>query len=173
MILYVHNYIFFSRVLNDQKKVVCIIKNKRILSAAKKICNQSHKIELVTDIVNEQNGGRKYVVYSSAPTRKEMATATPVYAADDLKAEQGRFPYKLPQVQSIKISSVYGKISINRLKNSKFSITDKHHQIGEITFRFPFQKCLISIDFIKDQEFGAALYVLLQYMIHEDDLIIV
>lgn len=55
----------------------------------------------------------------------------------------------------------------------QFPIIVHNRLIGKMKLHFPFGGCTISFNCMDEQEFWAALYVLLTYMVHEDDLFLV
>lgn len=177
MTLSIHHHMAVLIVTDETDRMVSKIKSMNFCSMKKEIYNQKNELVYTTDIVLEkpilettnQTDPRNYAAYTAENPSKIAASASLAYA----KQPSRQMLYKLPEVDILKIKSIYGDIQLRRVSDKEISIHDDQREIGKITLLLFPQKSTVHCDFISDDAFLAVLFAFVGYMVHEDDLYIV
>lgn len=169
----------FSWKLTDETGVALVkIKNKNIIGAAKNIYDQNGKLCFSTDIVNLSPkdktwncaNSRKYIIYKNM---QAIASANLYYAKNPDRTLTQKLLMRPPQVDRIDIETIYGLWVAKRQKNNGVTITQNGALLGNVTPFFTLKPIYLECDEKYDIAFWAAVYVLTDYMMHEDDMILV
>lgn len=165
-------------ILDDEMHTVAKIKNKKLLSSAKNIIDKDGNIVFTTDIINLPSknedwnyaDSRKYIIYQK---ENEIATATFSYAKNPERTTLQKLTLRPPQINMMEVETPYGLLHIKRQKDNSISINQGDKNLGIVTSFFSFKAKYL--EFIEEYEptFLASLYMLIDYMMHEDDLIII
>lgn len=178
MKLRIRKGVFSLSMIDENGTTVAKISKKKLIGAAKKICDAKGTVIFTTDIVNLPShksdwncaNSRKYIIYKNS---KPVATATLSFAANEEQSKTPVFTLRLPQVDKMDVETSYGTWVIQRKKDNSLIITHDDMQLGSITPFFTFKP--IFFEFLEKYEivFWAAIYMLVEYMMYEDDLIVV
>lgn len=165
-------------ILDEEMHTVAKIKNKNLLSSAKNIIDKDGNIVFTTDIINlpsknkdwNYSDSRKYIIYQK---ENEIATATFSYAKKPERTTLQKFTLRPPQIDIMEVETPYDLLHIKRHKDNSISINQGDKNLGIVTSFFSFKAKYL--EFIEEYEptFLASLYMLIDYMMHEDDLIII
>lgn len=165
---------FFSwKMVDEEHRMVAIISNLRLLGAAKKITDIHGNILYTTDIIylTEYNSrvdadSLIYVIYKDG---KRIGSASIFFAP-------GREPTTIRprRVEMMKIETPFGLWVVHRRKNNDFIITHDGVFIGKMVSPFfTFRPVNLIVTEKYEATFWAAIYTLIEYMVHEDDWIAV
>jgi hypothetical protein len=175
MILSIKKCLFAWYIYDENKKVVSKIRSKRFWGPAKNIFDYNNITVYTTDIINEPNSTndqscasiRKYVLYKSG---EPIVIASLTFAANSKNAANILRP---PQVDEMLLETPYGVWRAKRQKDNGIIFYQNEQRMGEISPFFRLKPHIIEFDEKYNITFFAGLYVLTEYMMHEDDLIIV
>jgi hypothetical protein len=176
MTLLIKNYFtYYSSVVDENKKVICKILRKNLLSIKRKVYNS--KVVITTDIINTEisgknsvfNEGRRYIAYDTNNRSKIIATASLSYKSCDRKPT---YINRMPNPDSLIIKSIYGEFLIRNSGRKKYSIYHKSKLVGSLECFFH-KSFYISKNKIQDPFFMAVLFVFINYMDQESDFLIV
>lgn len=181
MTLKIKQYLSFYHMIDERNNVVCKIKRRGFWNAERLIYNSNNKLMYTSDIIDSNQESkpwsyletRKYIVKYADEKQTNAATASVVYDKSDMIKKTNRLILKLPRADEINIDSVFGELHVKRLKDESFTICKDEKIIGSISRYRTFRVTAISCESIRNSGFLAVLFVLVQYMLHEDDLIIV
>jgi len=178
MTLRIKKRFFVWYILNETGTVVAKIKNKKLLSPEKNVTDRNENVIFTTDIVNlpakENNFNstetRKYVIY-----HKNQPVATATFAStEDLKmTKEISFALRPPRVNEMNVETPYGVWNIKRQLDNSLIISNENEVLGTITAFFSFKKQYLDVNRKYEPAFLAGIYTLTDYMMHEDDLLIV
>ncbi|SCJ10417.1 Uncharacterised protein [uncultured Clostridium sp.] len=165
-------------IIDDHSKIVAKIKNKELLGSAKNIIDKDGNIVFTTDIINLPSknkdwncaGSKKYIIYQK---ENEIATATFSYAKNPERTTLQKFALRPPQIDIMEVETPYGLLHIKRQKDNSILIYKDEKKLGMVTSFFSFKAKYLECIEEYDPTFLASLYMLIDYMMHEDDLIIV
>jgi len=165
-------------VYDENKNIVSKIKSKRFWGPAKEIIDSDNITVYTTDIINvsdiTNNGNcidfNKYVLYKNGET---IVVASLNFAKTPEKAAFQTMTLRPPQVDNMLLETPYGVWSAKRQKDNGIVFYQSEQQIGRISPFFSLKPHIIEFYEKYDIAFIAGLYVLTEYMMHEDDLIIV
>ncbi|MDU2673008.1 MAG: hypothetical protein E7C49_13445 [Clostridium sp.] len=170
--------LFGWSITDEQGTIVAKIKNKELLGPAKNIIDKDGNIVFTTDIINLPSKNEdwncansiKYIIYQK---EDEIATATFSYAKTPERTTLQKFALRPPQIDIMEVETPYGLLKIKRQKDNSILIYKDEKNLGMVTSFFSFKAKYL--EFIEEYEptFLASLYMLIDYMMHEDDLIIV
>ncbi len=169
----------FSWYLVDEKGLaVAGITNQKLFGAEKKISDGKGNIIFTTDIVKlpaqkavwRYADSRKYVIYKDA---KPVATATLSFAKKPERTKTQVFMLRLPRVEKMEVETPYGVWVIQRQKNNSLTIVHDGEPLGSVTPFFTFKPIYLECTEKYEITFWAGIYMLIEYMMHEDDLIVV
>lgn len=177
MKLRIRRGIFSWNLVNESGTTVAKISNLKFIGSAKKICDAKGNVIFTTDILylpsQKENwnctDSKKYIIYKDA---KPVAIADLFFAIDPEQTKAQTF-LRPPQVHKMNIETPYGIWVIQRQKNNGLTITHDGVQIGSVTPFFAFKPIFIEFTGKYEATFWAGIYSLIEYMMHEDDLIIV
>lgn len=165
-------------ILDAGGNIVARIKNKKLLSPSKNIIDKDGNIVFTTDIINLPSNdkdwncadSRKYIIYQK---EDEIATATFSYAKNPERSNLQKITLRPPQIDIMEVETPYGLLQIKRQKDNSILINKGEKNLGKVTSFFSFKAKYL--EFIEDYEptFLASLYMLIDYMMHEDDLIVI
>ena len=169
--------LFTWQIINENKILVSKISNKKLFGFAKKICDAQGKIVYTTGIINlpitkkHWNNAefKRYIVYQN---EQPFATATFHYA---VLPEKSRLQILIrpPQIDKMNVDTPYGVFFVKREQNNSVTIMQNNELLATITPFFSFKKMYITHNEKFDDTFFSTIYMLIEYMMHEDDLIIV
>ena len=169
----------FSWKLKDENgATVAKISNNKFIGPAKKVIDAKGNTIFTTDIVNlpkqTENwncaDSRKYMIYKNA---QSVATANLSFATNPERTKTQSFTLRPPQVDKMEVESPYGIWIIQRQKNNGLTITLDDTAIGNISPFFSFKPIFLEFSEKYEIAFWAGIYMLVEYMMHEDDLIVV
>ena len=169
----------FSWKLKDENGATAAkICTKKFIGAAKRIIDAKGNTIFTTDIVNlpKQTEGwncadsRKYMIYKDA---QPVATANLFFATNPERTKIQSFVLRPPQVDRMEVETPYGVWSIQRQKSNGLVIICDDTTVGNISPFFSFKPIYLEIAEKYEITFWASIYVLVEYMMHEDDLIVV
>lgn len=178
MKLRIKKLLFTWYVLDKNNIVVAKIKSKKIFTPSKNILNSDDNIIFTTNIVNTPSSkddwnyasSRKYVVYEKD---QPIATATFSYAKSSSKNKIQSLFLIPPQIDEMNIETPFGPWHIKRQKDNSILINNDKITLGTVTSFFSFKRKEIECLDGYDPAFLAGIYMLIEYMMHEDDLIVV
>lgn len=178
MKLRIRKSLFSWKLKDENGAVVAKICNKKFFGAAKRIIDTNGNTIFTTDIVNlpKQTEGwncansRKYMIYKDA---QPVATANLFFATNPERTKTQSFTLRPPQVDKMEVESPYGIWIIQRQKNNGLTITHDDTPIGNISPFFSFKPIFLEFTEKYEITFWASIYMLVEYMMHEDDLIVV
>lgn len=173
MTLQIKNTISGIKIKDDSGNTNITIKKESVFAPAKLVLT-NNKVIYRAAIVDEEPeqkswnraNSRKYILYKGA---------TPVVVAKLIFAKDaGRLSFvEFPQIERLILQTPYGVLEAARQKDFSVLITDNSAVIGKIT---PFYKTFPQKFACADRypaDLWAGLYVLVDYMMHEDNLIAV
>lgn len=169
--------LFTWQIINDNKILVSKISNKKLIGVAKKICDSQGKIVYTTDIVNlpvtneHWNNAefKRYIIYQN---EQPIAIATFTYA-ERPEATRLQILIRPPQINKMNVDTPYGVLFVKRERNNSVTIMQNDEILATVTPFFSFKKMYITHNEKFDDTFFTAIYMLIEYMMHEDDLIVV
>lgn len=169
--------LFTWKIINDNKILVAKISNEKLFGVAKKICNAQGKIVYTTDIVNlpitKKHWNiaefKRYIIYQN---EQPAAVATFNYA-EHPESSRLQIVIRLPQIDKMNVDTTYGVLFVKRERNNSVTIMLNDEILATVTPFFSFKKMYITHNEKFDDIFFSAIYMLVEYMMHEDDLIIV
>ncbi|MFT4105471.1 MAG: hypothetical protein QM657_06880 [Lacrimispora sp.] len=169
---------FAWSLVNEEGKTAAKISSQTFMGAAKKISDAQGNVIFTTDIVNVSTGGgdgeytdsKKYIIYKDAVP---IVTAALSFTKKQKSAKQLPCVLKLPQVEKLDVETPGGLWVIQRKSDRSLIITCNDIQLGSITPFFSLKPACFECAEKYDAVFWAGIYVLMEYMIHEDDLIVV
>lgn len=165
-------------LVNESGTAVAKISNQKLIGAAKKISDANGKVIFTTDIVNlppekeswNYADSKKYIIYKDA---KPVVTANLSFAKSPERTKAQTFLLRPPQVDRMDVETPYGIWIIQRQKNNSLTIMHDGVQLGSVTPFFAFKPIYLNCNEKYEDTFLAGIYMLVEYMMHEDDLIIV
>lgn len=170
--------LFGWSITDDQGIIVAKIKNKELLGPAKNIIDKDGNIVFTTDIIDLPSdnkdwnyaNSRKYIIYQK---ENEIATATFSYSKNPERTTLQKITLRPPQIDIMDVETPYGLLQIKRQKDNSILINKDEKNLGIVTSFFSFKAKYL--EFMEEYEptFLASLYMLIDYMMHEDDLIVV
>ncbi len=166
------------KLVNESGETEAKISNLKFIGAAKKISDAQGRVIFTTDIINlpmqKENWNyadtRKYIIYKDS---NPIATANLSFAKNPERTKVQTFFFRPPQVDKMNIETPYGIWSIQRQKNNGLMITFGGVQLGSVTPFFTFKPIYLKLTGKYEVAFWAGIYTLIEYMMHEDDLIVV
>nr|WP_319489021.1 hypothetical protein [uncultured Caproiciproducens sp.] len=175
MKLLIKNYFIYYLVMDENKKVICKISRKSLLSIKRKVHNST--VVITTDIMNKEipeensvfNEGQRYIAYDTNDQSKVIATASLFYKSCDRKPT---YINRLPDPDSLIIQSIYGEFMIRNSGRGRYPIYHKSKLVGSLKC-FSHTSFYISKNEIQDPFFIAVLFVFINYMDQESDFLIV
>ena len=170
--------LFSWKLVDEDDTVVAKISNQKLIGAAKKIMDKNGNIIFTTDIINLPNqkvdwncaDSRKYVIYKNAQV---IAITNLLLTTNTEQTKKQTFALRPPRVYKMEVKTPYGMWIVQRHKNNGLSITHDGNLIGSISPFFTFGPICLEIIEKYEIAFWAGIYILVDYMMHEDDLIIV
>lgn len=170
--------LFSWRIIDDSGAIVASISKKKLLSSSKKIEDSQGNTIFTTSIVNlpaEKKDwncaeARRYIIYKD---REPVATAKFAYARKPERTILQAFMLRPPQVDRMNVETPYGLWVIKRQKNNSLTITEKDEVIGTVTPFFSMKPKYLNHNGKYEATFLAGIYMLIEYMMQEDDLITV
>ena len=162
-------------IYDKDKKILSKIKSKRFWGPEKKILDANNETVYTTDIIDEPDSThdgsyssrRKYVLYKSG---EPIVAASLTY---DNKSERPVMALRPPKVYEMLLETPYGVLRVQRQKDNWIAVFRNEQKIGIIS---PFFRCKQRFFVFYDDysiAFLTGLCVLVDYMRHEDDLIVV
>jgi hypothetical protein len=112
----------------------------------------------------------KYVLYKNSET---IVVASLNFAKTPEKAAFPKMNLRPPQVDEMLLETPYGVWSAKRQKDNGIVFYQNEQQVGRISPFFSLKPHIIEFYEKYNIAFIAGLYVIAEYMMHEDDLIIV
>lgn len=175
MILSIKKCLFAWFIFDNNKNIVSKIKSKRFLGLAKKVINSNNITVYTTDIINEPDSSndrsnssfRKYVLYKSG---EPIVVASLTFANN---SESAMMTLRPPQVDEMLLETPSGLLRAKRQNDNGIIYYQNEQQICKISPFFRFKQQFIEFYDEYNITFFAGLYVLAEYMMHEDDLVIV
>lgn len=169
---------FSWSLVNENGETAAKISNQAFIGGAKKISDAQGNVIFTTGIVNvskdSQSGNyadsKKYIIYQDAVP---IVTATLSFTKKLESEKQLPFMLKLPQVEKLDVETPGGLWIIQRKRNHSFIITCNDIQLGSINPFFSLKPAYFECAEKYEAVFWAGIYVLIEYMMHEDDLIVV
>ncbi len=170
---------FFTwRLVNEKGETVAKISNQKIIGAAKKVSDNKGNIVFTTDIVNlprqekdmSYADSRKYIIYKN---NNPVASANLFLESNTEDGATRAFAIRPPQVVKMAVETPYGKWLIQRQKNNGLTITHEGTTLANVSPFFKFKPICLEISEKHEITFWAGIYVLIEYMMHEDDIILV
>lgn len=166
------------KIIDESGAIVAKISNKKFFGASKKITDVKGNTVFTTDIVNlpanteswNCTESRRYIVYRD---EQIVATATFTYSKNPERTKTQAFTLRPPQVDNMDIDTPYGEWKIQRQKNNGIVIIQDEKTIGTITPFFSFKRMYLEHNGKYEATFWAGIYMLIEYMMHEDELIVV
>mgnify|MGYP000853803648 FL=1 len=176
MKLRIRKGIFSWSLVNENGTTVAKISNQKLMGAAKKISDAKGKVIFTTDIVNlpvkkkdwNYADTRKYIIYKDG---EPVAIAN--LSLDENPERTKAFILRPPQVGKMNVETPYGIWIIQRQKNNSLTITHDEVQLASVTPFFIFKPIYLEFTEKYEISFWAGIYMLIEYMMHEDDLIVV
>lgn len=178
MKLQIQKGLFSWKLVAEDDTVVAKISNQKFIGTAKKISDANGGIIYTTDIINPPKqaedwnctDSRKYVICKNSQT---IATANLFFATNPGRTKTQVFTLRPPQVDKMEVETPYGMWIVQRHRNNGLSIIRDDILMGSISPFFAFKPIYLKIIEKYEIAFWAGIYVLVEYMMHEDDLIIV
>lgn len=173
MTLQIKNTISGTKVKEGTGSTVITIKKESAFAPAKLILTNNQVVYHTAIIDNEaehkswnRTDSRKYVLYKG---KTPVIVARLIFAKD-----AGKLSFiENPQVERLIMQTPYGEFEAARQKDFSVLITDHGEVIGRIT---PFYRICPQIFACADRypaSMWAGIYVLVDYMMHEDELVAV
>ena len=113
---------------------------------------------------------KKYIIYQKD---YKIATATFSYAKNPERTTLQKLTLRPPQIDIMEVETPYGLLQIKRQKDNSILIYKYEKNLGMVTSFFSFKAKYINCIEEYEPTFLASLYMLIDYMMHEDDLIVV
>lgn len=178
MKLQIHKKFFSWTITDETGAVVSKIKRKNLFSPSKIILDRNGNLIYTTDIVNcpaeyktwNYAGCKKYVIYRN---EKPIAVANLHFAINPDRTVIQKLLFRPPQVDRMDIKTIYGTWVVKRQKNNGVTITHNETQLGKVTPFFSLKPSFLECNKKYDITFWAGIYILTDYMMHEDDLIVI
>jgi hypothetical protein len=173
MILQFKNTVSGIKVKNDTGNTIVTIKKESIFSSAKLI-STNNEVLYHTAILDEKatkeswnrSDERKYVLYNNEDST--FITAKLIFAKDAGKLSI----IKTPQVERLILETPFGEWEAVCQKDFSVLIVDKNEVIGKITPFYGIRQQIFACADKYPASMWAGLYVLVDYMMHEDKLIV-
>ena len=178
MKLRIRKGLFAWSLIDESGETAAKISNQKFIGAAKKISDGKGNIIFTTDIINfskdkedwNWDDSKKYIIYKDAVP---VATATLSFTEKTESAKSQNFKLRPPRVEKMDLETPDGIWIIQRQKNHSLIITYGDVQLGSVTPFFSLKPVYFECTERYDAVFWAGIYVLIEYMMHEDDLIVV
>ena len=178
MVFKIKKYFLSWYIYDENKNIVSKIKSKRFWGPVKEIINSDNITVYTTDIINKPNTTndsncvdfKKYMLYKNGET---IVVASLLFANNSEKAAFQTMTLRPPQVDEMLLETPYGVWSAKRQKDNGIVFYQNKQQIGSISPFFSLKPHIIEFYKKYNIAFIAGLYVFAEYMMHEDDLIIV
>lgn len=178
MLLKVKKRLFSWYIVDENNKIVALIKNIQFFGAAKHILDENRQIVFTTNIINLPSekwhwncaDSRKYIISDNSKT---IATASLTFAVNPYRTTVQKFTLKPPQVDEIKLETPYRIWYVKREKNNSINVLKNEQTLTKFSAFFNFQRQQIQLLSDCNPIFITAVYMLVEYMMHEDDLIVV
>lgn len=178
MKLRIRKGLFFWQLIDKSGTAVAKISKKKFIGASKKIYDGKGNLIYTTDIVNlparkgtwNYEESRKYVIYKD---EKAIATANLHFAINPDRTMLQRLTLRPPLVDRMDVETIYGLLVVERQKNNGVTISQDGVQLGKVTPFFTFKPKYLEYIGQYEVTFWAGIYVLIEYMMHEDDMIFV
>jgi|GEM_PF-2955464 len=182
MKIVIKNYYFIRLAYDDQKKVICKIKNHSFGKRQNYIYDSTNKLRYITDIISKKNSGQNtdfhtYQIIENISGIKKLegiAEIGYIDPTDDNCSKQ--FCFRPPFVNKLVIRfKTNGKMIIIHLnRNGSSSITDKDGKIvGEIKRKILKNYFTWYNEETIDICLLCAIYLLTSYLYAENDFIII
>ncbi|NNJ30833.1 hypothetical protein [Lacrimispora defluvii] len=169
----------FSWKLQDENgTTLAKICSRKLVGSAKKIIDAKGNTIFTTDIVNlpkqteswNRGDSRKYMIYKDT---QPVATANLFFATNPERTKTQSFTLRPPKADKMEVESSYGIWVVQRQKNNGLNITHDDTSIGIISPFFSFKPVFLELSEKYEITFWASIYMLVEYMMHEDDFIVV
>lgn len=164
--------------VTDSKELVAKIMPKNITNNTKRICDSKNNTVYTTNIVESEpvkeawnyEDTKKYILFKN---NKPFATANIHFAIHPERTVPGIILQRPPQIDNMDIDTPYGILNVVRQKDNSIVILQNKEPIAKVSQFFGLKK--MSLEYTKDfgNVFWAGIYMLIDYMMHEDNLIAV
>lgn len=169
--------LFSWKIINENKILISKISNKKLFGVTKKVCNAQGEIIYTTDLKNQpvtnefSNNAelKRYLIYQN---EQQIAVATLHYAKSP-ESSRLQISIRPPLVDQMNVDTPVGVLSIKRGSNNSVTLLQNDEILATVTPFFSFKKMYITHNEKLDDTFISAIYILIEYMMHEDDLMIV
>lgn len=178
MKLRIRKGLFSWQLIDESDTTVAKISKKKFTGASKKIYDGKRNLIYTTDIVNlpskkeiwNYEESRKYIIYKD---EKAIATANLHFAINPDRTMLQRLTLRPPLVDRMDVETIYGLLVVERQKNNGVTISQDGVQLGKVTPFFTFKPKYLEYIGQYEVTFWSGIYVLIEYMMHEDDMIFV
>lgn len=172
MKLLIHKSLFSWKITNDKGDTLAKVIDKKAVGPAKSILNKNGEIEYTTDVVYSKNQTESdrnftYVIYKNG-----LRVASASLVGDEARANNN-FSVKPPKIYQMQFQSSYGLLQMNRDENNGITLTKENEIIAKTSSLLTSTPKIFEVKDCDNIEFWAAVYVLMEYMIHEDDMMVV
>lgn len=182
MNLIIKNGLTTKKIYDENNNLIYKIRNKNIFKPNKLMFSYENRLLYNTDIVDNTSSAikkswntaesRKYVMYKADNKNEIIATATFDYASHIDRTIFHKLLFKAPQINKLTINSIWGTFTIKLLRNYSCLILDKNaKEIAIISSYHPLKGWKIEYNSLIDTNCLCGLFLLSQYMIHEQDLL--
>lgn len=177
MKLRINKRIFSWNLINEKGVIVAKIRNQKLIGTAKEICDYNGKVVFTANIVNipikneawNCADTKKYVIFKDGKT---VATANLYFAKNPKRMKIHKLLLRPPQVDGMNIETPFGIWIIQRQKNNALTVNCDGVLMGSVTPFYTFKPIYLEFTEKYEPTFWAAVFVLIDYMMHEDNLII-
>ena len=169
MLLIIKKGLFAWYVLDQNKKTVATIRSRRFFGLEKSIADSGGRAVYTTDAGTEPGTGER--IYRLREKEKTLVTAWLIPEKTPEKAQVPPFP--LPRAAGLRLETPYGLWSLKRERGNEIVICQNERQIGAISPFNRLGKQRLELCGSYGAAFAAGLYVLADYMTHEDDVMAV
>ncbi len=168
--------LFSHKILDEKGVTVAKICRKIFTGTTGKILDVKGNTVYTTDIVyhpikNKKwncEDSKKYVIYKD---NKEIATANLKFALTPERTKIQSILFRRPQVDKMDVDTIFGRMHIERQKNNCVIIYQDDAQLAKISSLISIKPIYLELTGKYDVLFWAAIYMLVEYMMYEDDLI--
>lgn len=151
------------KVTDETGLTAAVVANQSILSASKKICDPKGNIVYTSRILKPEENAR-YALYKQG---EAIVTAKPVYG------QSGGIAFRLPKVLRMEMKTPYGTWSILRLSDESLAVTQNGEPLGKGAGFIPWKSGRLEYTGECDALFWTGIYVLMDYMMREDEMLII
>ncbi len=167
--------LFTWKMINENEILVSKISNQKLFGIAKKICDAQGKTVYTTGMVNlpvtkaHWNNAefKRYVIYQN---KQPIAVATFNFA-NYPEASRLHIIKRSQQIDQMNVDTPYGVLFIKRERNNSVTIRQHNELLATVSPFFSLKKMYITHNEKFDDTFYSAIYMLIEYMMHEEDLI--